>query len=51
MMSLRAVKILSVNKALTWSPDGDRFVFSGYQGDSPEFWLMKNFLPLVKVAK
>ncbi len=30
---------------LDWSSDGDRFVFSGYQGDSPEFWLMEDFLP------
>ena len=30
---------------LDWSSDGDRFVFSGYQGDTPEFWLMENFLP------
>ncbi|MCK4496448.1 MAG: hypothetical protein KAU91_08870, partial [Candidatus Aminicenantes bacterium] len=33
---------------LDWSPNGDRFVFSGYQGDSPEFWLLEDFLPLVK---
>jgi len=36
---------------LDWSPDGDRFVFSGYQGDSPEFWLMEDFLSLVKRRK
>lgn len=36
---------------LDWSPDGDRFVFSGYQGDSSEFWLMEDFLPLVKGRK
>ncbi len=36
---------------LDWSPDGDRFVFSGYKGDSPEFWLMEDFLPLVKRTK
>lgn len=36
---------------LDWSSDGDRFVFSGYQGDSPEFWLMEDFLPLVKGRK
>ena len=36
---------------LDWSPNGDRFVFSGYQGDSPEFWLMEDFLPLVKGRK
>ena len=31
-----------------WSPDGDRFVFAGYQGGDSEFWLMKNFLPAAK---
>jgi len=36
---------------LDWSPNGDRFVFSGYQGDSPEFWLMEDFLSLVKGRK
>ena len=36
---------------LDWSSDGDRFVFSGYQGDSPEFWLIEDFLPLVKGKK
>jgi len=30
---------------LDWSSDGKRFVFSGFQGDSPEFWVMENFLP------
>ena len=30
---------------LDWSRDGDRFVFSGFQGDKPELWLMENFLP------
>ncbi len=33
---------------LDWSSDGDRFVFSGYQGDSPEFWLIEDFLPKAK---
>ncbi len=33
---------------LDWSSDGDRFVFSGYQGDSPELWLMEDFLPKAK---
>jgi len=33
---------------LDWSSDGDRFVFSGYQGDSPELWLMEDFLPKEK---
>jgi len=36
---------------LDWSPDGDRFVFSGYQGDSPELWLMEDFLPKEKTQK
>jgi Tol biopolymer transport system component len=36
---------------LDWSSDGDRFVFSGYKGDSPELWLMEDFLPLVKRQK
>jgi Tol biopolymer transport system component len=31
-----------------WSPDGDRFVFAGYQGGDSEFWLMENFLPAIK---
>ncbi len=30
---------------LDWSPDGDRFVFSGFQGDRPELWFMEDFLP------
>ena len=30
---------------LDWSPDGERFVFAGYQNGIPEFWLMENFLP------
>ena len=36
---------------LDWSPDGDRFVFAGYQGDSPEFWLLENFLPESKTKQ
>jgi Tol biopolymer transport system component len=36
---------------LDWSPDGDRFVFAGYQGDSPEFWLMENFMPETEAKK
>jgi len=36
---------------LDWSPDGDKFIFAGYRGDSPEFWLMEDFLPLVKRRK
>ncbi|MEA3480269.1 MAG: hypothetical protein U9R60_18945 [Bacteroidota bacterium] len=36
---------------LDWSLDGDRFVFAGYQGDTPEFWLMENFLPESKTKE
>ncbi len=36
---------------LDWSSDGDRFVFSGYHGDSPELWLMEDFLPKEKTQK
>ena len=28
-----------------WSPDGDRFVFTGWKGGGLEFWFMENFLP------
>ncbi|MHA2237932.1 MAG: hypothetical protein ACXAB2_06150 [Candidatus Hodarchaeales archaeon] len=34
-----------------WSPDGTKFVFAGYRGDNPEFWVMEDFLPLVKGTK
>jgi Tol biopolymer transport system component len=33
---------------LDWSPDGKKFVFGGYKGGNREFWLMEDFLPLVK---
>ncbi|NIM58803.1 MAG: tetratricopeptide repeat protein [Candidatus Aminicenantes bacterium] len=36
---------------LDWSSDGDSFVFSGYEGDSPELWLMEDFLPKEKTQK
>jgi Tol biopolymer transport system component len=36
---------------LDWSPVGDRLVFGGYKGGGREFWLMENFLPLVKRQK
>jgi Tol biopolymer transport system component len=36
---------------LDWSPDGKRLVFGGYKGGGREFWLMENFLPLVKGRK
>jgi len=36
---------------LDWSPDGDRLVFGGWKGGSPEFWLMEDFLPDEKIQK
>jgi Tol biopolymer transport system component len=33
---------------LDWSPDGKKFVFGGIKGGKKEFWLMEDFLPLVK---
>ena len=33
---------------LDWSPDGKKLVFGGYTGGGREFWLMEDFLPLVK---
>lgn len=36
---------------LDWSPDGTKFVFGGWWGGDPEFWLMEDFLPLVKGTK
>jgi Tol biopolymer transport system component len=33
---------------LDWSPDGKKLVFAGYKGGGREFWLMEDFLPLVK---
>jgi Tol biopolymer transport system component len=36
---------------LDWSPDGEKFVFAGWQGGEREFWLMENFLHLVKGAR
>jgi Tol biopolymer transport system component len=34
-----------------WSPDGERFVFSGWKGGNAEFWFMEDFLPLEKLAQ
>jgi len=31
-----------------WSPDGDRFVFTGWKGGGLEFWFLEDFLPLLK---
>ena len=28
-----------------WSPDGERFVFSGWKNGKKEFWLLEDFLP------
>ena len=28
-----------------WSPDGERFVFSGWKHGKKEFWLLEDFLP------
>jgi Tol biopolymer transport system component len=36
---------------LDWSPDGKKLVFGGYKGGGREFWLMEDFLPLVKRQK
>ncbi len=36
---------------LDWSPDGKKLVFGGWQGGGREFWLMEDFLPLVKGRK
>jgi len=33
---------------LNWSPDGKKLVFGGYEGGGSEFWLMEDFLHLVK---
>jgi Tol biopolymer transport system component len=31
-----------------WSPDGEKITFMTDSGDEPEFWLISDFLPLVK---
>jgi len=31
-----------------WSPDGDRFVFTGWKGGDLEFWFLEDFLPELK---
>lgn len=36
---------------LDWSPDGEKLVFGGWQGGDREFWLMEDFLHLVKGRK
>ncbi len=30
---------------LDWSPDGTTFVFGGYTGGGPEFWMTENVMP------
>ena len=34
-----------------WSPDGDTFVFGGYQGGDSEFWFLEDFLPKTESKK
>ena len=41
----------NIGDRLDWSPDGERFVFVGGKGEDKEFWLMEDFLPLVKGTK
>ena len=36
---------------LDWSTDGKRFVFVGFQGGVPEYWVMEDFLPLEKLPQ
>jgi Tol biopolymer transport system component len=36
---------------LDWSSDGKKLVFAGYKGGGREFWLMEDFLHLVKKRK
>lgn len=36
---------------VVWSPDGKRFVFKAFKGESPELWLMENFLPLIQGSR
>lgn len=33
---------------LDWSPDGQKIAFTGLSGGEKEFWLMEDYLPLVK---
>ena len=46
----REIKTGSDVKAfhLAWSPDGKKFAFAARMGGELEFWLMEDFLPLVK---
>jgi Tol biopolymer transport system component len=34
-----------------WSPDGQKITFMTTSGDEPEFWLISNFLPLIRNNK
>ena len=38
----------NIGDRLDWSPDGERFVFVGGKGEDKEFWLMEDFMPLIK---
>ena len=33
---------------ISWSPDGNKIAFTAAQGGEIEFWLLEDFLPLVK---
>jgi Tol biopolymer transport system component len=60
----RVIKVISLNDGnivdietdlsnttiyhLDWSPDGKKLVFGGYTGGGHEFWMMEDFLRLVK---
>ncbi len=35
----------------SWSPDGEKIAFVAYTGGKNEFWLMEDFLPLVKTGR
>lgn len=60
----RVIKVISLNDGsivdiatdlsnttiyhLDWSPDGKKLVFGGFEGGGREFWLMEDFLHLLK---
>jgi Tol biopolymer transport system component len=56
IMSLDDGKIVDVKTSLVdtnvyhldWSPDGKKLVFGGFKGGDREFWLMEDFLHLLK---
>lgn len=41
----------NIGDRLDWSPDGERFVFVGGKGEDNEFWLMEDFLSLLKAHR